>query len=101
MIKRWFVGTSALLALTACTTGPMPLSPKIKSEMPAPGTLRPGEIAYVDDGGCVPGQVKRVMGGGDRVYGTNIERAGIARQVTCVPRPQVPVSPSRTAAIRA
>lgn len=87
MNKRWPVITSALLALTACTTGPLPLSPQIRSEMPASGTLRPGEIAFVDDGACASGQVKRVTGGGDRVYGTNIEKAGIARQVTCVPRP--------------
>ena len=87
MNPRCLVLTSALLALAACTTGPMPLFPQIRSEMPGPGTLRPGEVAYVDDGGCTSGQVKRVTGGGDRVYGTNIEKAGMARQVTCVPRP--------------
>lgn len=86
-IRSLVVSIALSLALSACITGPIPLSPQIRSEMPASGRLPPGEVVYVDDSGCPAGQIKRVTGGGNRVYGTDANQVGVPRQVECVPRP--------------
>ena len=62
--------------------------PKFLATEPRNGALVPGEIALVEDGSCPPGQVKQVTGGSNRVYGTDFQRNGNARQYACIPRPQ-------------
>ncbi len=48
-----------------------------------PGT---GEVVFVDDGSCPPGQIKRITGGSNRDYGTDRRRPGTQREVTCLAR---------------
>lgn len=50
------------------------------SQDPAPGKLPYGKLAYVDDGQCPDGQVKRLIGGD--------AKKSIPRHVECVPRPK-------------
>jgi hypothetical protein len=49
------------------------------SQNPPPGSLRPGEVVFVDDGTCPPGKIKRITGA-DR-------QRGVPRRVRCVKRP--------------
>lgn len=72
----------ACFLLTA--TGGIAAAPSIEilRELPARGVLRLGEVIYVDDGECPPGEVKKIVGGS--------QKAGVARQVTCVKRPKTP-----------
>ncbi|WP_338891866.1 DUF6719 family protein [Aeromonas rivipollensis] len=57
---------------------PTPIS--YLSQDPAPGKLPYGQVAYVDDGQCPDGQVKRLIGGD--------AKKSIPRHVECVARPQ-------------
>ncbi len=57
---------------------PAPIS--YLSQDPAPGKLPYGKLAYVDDGQCPDGQVKRLIGGD--------AKKSIPRHVECVARPQ-------------
>lgn len=50
------------------------------SEKPPPGSLRPGEVVFVDDGTCPPGKIKKITGA-DR-------QRSKPRQVRCVKRPR-------------
>lgn len=70
-----------LLSLSLCVSSATAVAaPVVLKEMPAQGVLRVGEVAYVDDGKCPSGQVKKVIGGS--------QKAGVARQVECVKRPE-------------
>jgi len=71
--------TGVFLALAICVSGAARAAPTLLKEMPAKGVLRLGEVAYVDDGTCPAGEVKKVTGGN--------QKAGVARQVECVKRP--------------
>ena len=55
-------------------------APDMLKEAPAKGVLRVGEVVYVDDGSCPPGEVKKITGGN--------QKTGVARQVHCVKRPE-------------
>ena len=71
------------LTVAACSAGP-----KILTADPPTGALFPGQIALVDDGSCPAGQIKQVVGGSNRVYGTDIAKNGVTRTHSCIPRPQ-------------
>ena len=75
---------AAPFALAGCTiaaggAGARVGAVEILKQMPAKGVLRQGEVVYVDDGECPPGEIKKVIGGG--------QKSGVARQVECVKRP--------------
>lgn len=76
---------AALLALglgtcLAAETGTAPgAAVEILKEAPAKGSVRRGEVVYVDDGSCPAGQVKKITGGN--------QMTGMSRQVECVKRP--------------
>ena len=53
---------------------------EVLKTMPAQGSVRQGDVVYVDDGRCPAGQVKKIIGGN--------QKTGVARQVECVKRPQ-------------
>jgi len=55
-------------------------APPYLKEMPNEGEVRFGEVVYVDDGGCKPGEIKEVTGG-------NRDKS-IPRTVRCVKRPE-------------
>lgn len=69
------------LAAAGCSPGP-----KILTSDPPNGALTPGQIALVDDGSCPAGQIKQVVGGSNRIYGTDTRRNGVPRQASCIPR---------------
>ena len=71
------------LTVAACSAGP-----KILTADPPNGSLFLGQIALVDDGSCPAGQIKQVIGGSNRVYGTDIVKTGVSRKHSCIPRPQ-------------
>ncbi len=67
------LGFSLLLAATfGCTQYPY------TTETPPPGALKDGQVRYVDDGSCPPGQIKRVTGAD--------AQTGTRRQAECVRR---------------
>ena len=69
-----------LLAGLSLTAAAGPTGPVVLKEMPAKGVLRLGEVFYVDDGKCPAGEVTKIVGGN--------QKAGVARQVECVKRPE-------------
>jgi hypothetical protein len=69
----------ALLVSCSCAQAAV-----LKQE-PAEGTLKPGKRVLVDDGTCPPGQIKEVIGGGNRNKADQ-QIAGKIRQVSCIPR---------------
>ena len=74
---------SGLLLLVGLVSGCAHLAPApitYLSQDPAPGKLPYGTVAYVDDGQCPAGQVKRLIGGDGK--------KNIPRHVECVARPQ-------------
>jgi hypothetical protein len=68
-----------LLAVFSPTVAAADAAPVLK-EMPTKGALRLGEVIYVDDGKCPAGEVTKITGGN--------QKAGVARQVECVKRPE-------------
>lgn len=72
--------TVLLLAGLSSTATAAPTAPVVLKEMPAKGALRLGEVIYVDDGKCPAGEVTKITGGN--------QKAGVARQVECVRRPE-------------
>lgn len=83
MVVRWknaLLSGGLLLGLVSgCAyLAPAPIS--YLSQDPAPGKLPYGQVAYVDDGQCPDGQVKRLIGGD--------AKKSIPRHVECVARPQ-------------
>jgi len=70
-----FASVALFVAMTAAAAGV-----EFLKEEPAKGTLRRGDVVYVDDGKCPAGQVKMIIGGN--------QQAGAPRQVTCVKRPE-------------
>jgi len=75
-----------LAAATSATLVGGQGNPRPLAREPGPGQLHLGEVVFVDDGTCPPGQIKRVIGGSNRDYGADRRRTGTARQVACVPR---------------
>ena len=73
-----FAGFLALALMSA----PASAQPRVLKEMPAKGTVRKGEVIYVDDGQCPAGEVKRIVGGH--------QKSGESRQVECVKKPPSP-----------
>jgi hypothetical protein len=54
---------------------------------PGEGMLHPRETVLVDDGTCPAGQIKEVIGGSNRKYGTSEKRPGAPRQRHCISHP--------------
>lgn len=67
-----------LFAIGASWAASAPI--EVLKEMPPNGTVRQGDVVYVDDGRCPAGEIKKVTGGN--------QKTGVARQVVCVKRPQ-------------
>lgn len=74
-----------LCLLLAGTAGAAPASIEVRTDMPPKGSVRQGEVVYVDDGRCPAGEVKKIIGGN--------EKTGVARQVVCVARPRPGTEP--------
>jgi uncharacterized protein DUF6719 len=55
----------------------------VLKQEPAEGTLKAGQRVLIDDGTCQPGQIKQVIGGGNRNK-ANQQVVGRARQVSCI-----------------
>jgi len=53
-------------------------------DVPARGSVPYGKVVYVDDGSCPPGEIKEIRGGS--------KERGVARQVRCVTRPELPMA---------
>ena len=77
MLALW---CGALLMSGCSGFAPAPIPVTYLSQDPAPGILPYGKVAYVDDGKCPAGQVKRLIGGD--------AKKSIPRRVECVARPQ-------------
>ena len=72
---------SALFSALICGAASAVAAPvEVLKTMPAQGSVRQGDVVYVDDGRCPAGQVKKIIGGN--------QKTGVARQVECVKRPQ-------------
>lgn len=52
---------------------------QIVKEMPMKGSVRQGEVVYVDDGSCPVGEIRKITGGN--------QSTGVSRKVECVKRP--------------
>lgn len=79
-LTRAALTRTALAGLLLTAVGVSASAPiEYLKEMPATGTVRRGDIVYVDDGKCPAGQVKKIVGGD--------QKAGVPRQVSCVQRP--------------
>ncbi len=79
--RRMSAFTAMLLfAGVSSTAVAAPTAPVVLKEMPAKGVLRLGEVIYVDDGKCPAGELTKITGGN--------QKAGVARQVECVKRPE-------------
>lgn len=72
-----------LLCANAAATASTPI--QMLKEMPVKGTLRQGDVVYVDNGRCPPGEVKKITGGN--------QSSGVPRHVECVKRPVEPAKP--------
>jgi hypothetical protein len=71
---------AAAFCLLLCGTAPAAAAPvEVLKVMPAQGSVRQGDVVYVDDGRCPAGKVKKITGGN--------QKTGVARQVECVKRP--------------
>ena len=71
---------TALAGLLLTAAGIAASAPtEILKEVPAKGAVRSGDVVYVDDGKCPPGQVRKIVGGD--------QKTGKPRQVSCVQRP--------------
>lgn len=68
---------ASLILFVAGTAASAPV--EFLKEEPAKGTLRRGDVVYVDDGKCPAGEVKMIVGGN--------QQAGAPRQVSCVKKP--------------
>lgn len=78
-------GAAALLLFAACAIGAASPPIEVLKEMPQAGTVRQGEVVYVDDGRCPVGEIKKITGGN--------QKTGVARQVVCVKRPRADARP--------
>lgn len=87
--RTWSTGAASGIALlcllwagpAACASAPIQMLKK----MPTSGTVRQGDIVYVDDGRCPAGEVKKIIGGD--------QKTGKPRQVECVKRPDEAAQP--------
>ena len=82
--------TAAVAAAVLClfvggTTWAASTPIKVLKEIPPTGSVRQGDVVYVDDGRCPAGEVKKVTGGN--------QKTGVARQVECVKRPRATSEP--------
>ena len=75
---------TAAIGLVLALVGMADAEKILKSE--PEGHLRPGQRVLVDDGTCPNGQIKEIIGGSNRVYGTSIRRPGTPRLTQCIPR---------------
>jgi hypothetical protein len=72
---------AAVLCAFMCGTASAMAAPiEMLKAMPEKGSVRQGDVVYVDDGRCPAGEVKKITGGN--------QKTGVARQVECVKRPQ-------------
>jgi hypothetical protein len=62
-----------------------PASVEVLMQMPPKGSVRQGEVVYVDDGRCPAGEVTKITGGN--------QKTGVARQEECVKRPRSATKP--------
>ncbi len=79
MTRCAWIRTALAGALFAAAGVAVSAPTEILKEVPAKGTVRRGDVVYVDDGKCPAGQVKKIIGGD--------QQTGMPRQVTCVKRP--------------
>jgi uncharacterized protein DUF6719 len=70
-----------LVVLTAALTGPA--QAQLLKKEPGMGSLKPGQVVYVDDGTCPAGQVKQIVGGDHKKVGGKAE---VERRRSCVAR---------------
>jgi len=70
---------AAAVLLGTFAAGHASAAVQVLKKMPAEGSIRHGEVVYVDDGRCPAGEVKKITGG-------NLSN-GTPRQVQCVKRP--------------
>lgn len=75
-----FKAAATLLLFAAGATWAASPPIEVLREMPQTGSVRQGDVVYVDDGRCPAGEIKKVTGGN--------QKTGVARQVVCVKRPQ-------------
>lgn len=72
---------AALLLLFAAGAAGAASAPiEVLKEMPQSGSVRQGDVVYVDDGRCPAGEIKKITGGN--------QKTGVSRQVVCVKRPE-------------
>lgn len=62
-------------------------SQAIVKKEPAPGTMRPADFVYLDDGSCPKGQLMKVSGGAFAGGGKSGRGAAQPRPHQCVPHP--------------
>jgi hypothetical protein len=56
----------------------------ILKKAPQEGDLLPGQRVLVDDGSCPRGQIKEIIGGGNRSHLSTRDRVGSKRRVKCI-----------------
>jgi len=80
-MKRLCSLLAGLVVAISCLCSPA--EAVILKKEPAMGALREGQVVYVDDGSCPPGQIKKVTGGNHvKVGGTK----HLERRRECVPK---------------
>ncbi|HEY6258875.1 MAG TPA: DUF6719 family protein [Xanthobacteraceae bacterium] len=77
-MKR-IIAAATLLVSCSCAQAAV-----LKQEPPE-GALKSGQRVLVDDGTCPPGQIKQVIGGGNRSQAGQLV-SGKTRQVSCIRR---------------
>lgn len=78
-------GATALCLFAGGTAWAATTPIEVLKEMPAKGSVRQGDVVYVDDGRCPAGEVKKITGGN--------QKTGVGRQVECVKRPHTTSEP--------
>lgn len=79
------VGAAVLCLFVGGTTWAASTPVEVLKEMPPTGSVRQGDVVYVDDGRCPAGEVKKITGGN--------QKTGVARQVECVKKPRATSEP--------
>jgi hypothetical protein len=76
------VGLASAILAAAMISFWIPAMAETLKKEPVMGALKEGEVVYVNDGTCPPGQIKKVIGGNHvKVGGTK----RIERTRTCIP----------------
>jgi hypothetical protein len=76
----------AAIIILVLTGAPLADAATVLTKEPAEGQLRAGQRVLVNDGTCPSGQIKEVIGGGNRKYQTSTAQQGAARVIRCIPR---------------